>query len=269
MIPSIDFNQPDSAMTQDSANTALYQFKSSGCLWMRGVFDRKYIDEIRDQLHEICGDLKDPASSGYDNALHVGDRRMMIPVRFTGAFNDHRFYANPSLYAFMAEALGRDFILNGLGSVVSFPGAADQHVHRDHPQLYGSAIDDFLPPFAVTAIIPLVELNDRSGTTRMWPGSHLMKFLLNESEVPITEKPYFDPPAHPGDCLLMDYRLYHGGLANISSEIRPILYLIYSRPWFRDSVNYNKHLPLNPAPSEIGRVPDEYRHMFRHLKNTG
>ncbi|MGE3949106.1 MAG: phytanoyl-CoA dioxygenase family protein [Blastocatellales bacterium] len=266
MIPSIDYHQIEAGLMQESAKRASRHFKSMGCLLMSGVFDRLFIGEIREQLNEICGDLSNPTSIAYHNALQVGDRRMMIPVPFTGAFNDQRFYANPVLYSFLKDVLGCGFVLNGLGAVVSFPGAADQHIHRDHPMLFGSPVDDFLPPFAVTVIIPLVELNEKSGTTRMWPGSHLMKFLLENIEIPVSERPHIDPTAGPGDCLLMDYRLYHSGLANTSDAIRPILYLIYSRPWFRDSVNYKKHLPLNPSADELERIPDNYRHLFAHSK---
>lgn len=47
----------------------------------------------------------------------------------------------------------------------------------------------------------------------------------------------FAPGARIGDCLLVDYRLLHGGTANRGNNLRSIVYLIYSRPWFGDYRN--------------------------------
>ena len=41
-----------------------------------------------------------------------------------------------------------------------------------------------------------------------------------------------------GDAILFDYRLFHAGGANHSTERRPILYLIYARSWFDDTFNF-------------------------------
>jgi hypothetical protein len=57
----------------------------------------------------------------------------------------------------------------------------------------------------------------------------------------------------------MDYRLYHSGLANRSDKVRPILYITYFRPWFKDYVNYRKVPSLLFDEAEYEKAPPQYR----------
>jgi hypothetical protein len=60
---------------------------------------------------------------------------------------------------------------------------------------------------------------------------------------PSEDYPYVDPVAKPGDCLFMDYCLQYRGLPNRSSGVRPVIYNVYCRRWFRDDVNYSMQQP--------------------------
>jgi hypothetical protein len=73
-----------------------------------------------------------------------------------------------------------------------------------------------------------------TGTTRLWPRTHV---LDDEAAAAVAPE---DPVVLAGSCLLMDYRLRHGGTANRSETVRPILYNVYQRRWFRDFVNYGQ-----------------------------
>ena len=65
-----------------------------------------------------------------------------------------------------------------------------------------------------------------------------------------------------GDVYLMDFRLIHAGTANQSDQARPILYLVYSRPWFREDLNFDEQPPIRISRKQYQRVPSEYRHLF-------
>ena len=41
-----------------------------------------------------------------------------------------------------------------------------------------------------------------------------------------------------GDIIVFDYRVVHRGMANAASAARPVLYSTFSRPWFRDALNF-------------------------------
>ena len=45
--------------------------------------------------------------------------------------------------------------------------------------------------------------------------------------------------ARAGDAIIFDYRILHRGLANNSTNDRPLAYFTYGRSWFRDATNYS------------------------------
>jgi len=72
-----------------------------------------------------------------------------------------------------------------------------------------------------------------------------------------------------GDCYFMDYRLRHRGTPNQSSQPRPILYLVFTRPWFQDRKNYNKQPRLAIAPMEYEKISEEHRSLFGAMLPSG
>jgi hypothetical protein len=261
MLEVIGFGQQEiqtGMWRPDELSKALECFRVDGGLWLKGVFPPAYLNELCATLLEESEPYFDPGNECHPRASKVGDKRLMIPVEIKGAFNNSGLYAHPLVCSFMKRVLGGDFKLGGFGAVISLPGALDQHIHADHPALFGTKLDDFLPNFAVTMMVPLVDLNEFSGTTRMWMGSHLARHRAVNSGTDFDKGDYQDPYASVGDCLMMDYRLYHSGLANRSDKARPILYITYFRPWFKDYVNYRKHPPLLFDEAEYEKTPPQY-----------
>ncbi|MFS8803096.1 phytanoyl-CoA dioxygenase family protein, partial [Synechococcus sp. R60.2] len=147
------------------------------------------------------------------------------------------------------------------GAVVSLPGSADQQVHRDLSHLFGDeTLDAIIPCYALNLLIPLVEVNEENGMTRLWPGSHVV-FDAHYTEL-AQQMPFVDPPLAKGSCLLFDYRLIHLGRANRSPAPRPLLYNTYSRAWFRDPINYTQQPPLVIPAQEKERIPAEHQNLF-------
>jgi Ser/Thr protein kinase RdoA (MazF antagonist) len=173
----------------------------------------------------------------------------MLTVDFQPPFNHPTVYGNPLLLALMQGILGPDFVLGSFGAVIALPGAEAQHVHRDHPPLF-ETVSAPSPSFAVTVVVPLIDLTAETGSTRIWKGSHQIpgdqKLALSESAVPY-------PAA--GGCYLMDYQLLHGGTPNVSNIVRPILYIIYYRSWFQEAVNYDQQARLTVTPEAYDAVP--------------
>ena len=62
---------------------------------------------------------------------------------------------------------------------------------------------------------------------------------------------------------MMDYRLIHGGMLNDSETIRPILYLVYSRPWFRDGFNFTSQPAVQISKKQRKKVPERWQGLFR------
>ncbi|MGH9848282.1 MAG: phytanoyl-CoA dioxygenase family protein [Blastocatellia bacterium] len=263
MIPAAQFAQEETEQFHwhsDHLKNACEAFKSDGCLWLEEIFPTAFINKLHAKFVQDYNQYFEDRN--YPNALTVGDKRFMITVEIESLFNDPLLYAHPLITAFMSQVLGCEFKLGSFGVVVSLPGAADQQIHRDHAALFGTRIDDFLPSFAITMILPLVDLNEITGTTRMWRKSHLGSYWDLNPETDFGKRDYQDPYARIGDCLLMDHRLYHSGLANSSNQVRPIIYITYSRPWFRDCANFHKQPPLLINEREYRKVPAGLKRLF-------
>src|SRR5580700_11311083 len=84
----------------------------------------------------------------------VGERRFMIPVPLEGEAAEPGVWRHPQVLSILRDVLGHAVVLHAFGAVVALEGADDQHVHPDHPPLYGSTgVESLLPPYAVTAVI--------------------------------------------------------------------------------------------------------------------
>lgn len=234
-------------------------FYDDGFVVIRNAFSPEYVQGLYDYFVDSYGRYFEDRV--YDDASHVGDKRTMLTVDIEGPFNTPDFYASPRLMPVINALLGDWVVLGGVGAVTSLPGADIQHLHRDHRGLFDEnhPATPLLPPYAITVILPLVPIDATNGTTRMYAGSHRVTRAIAEA------KPTVDPYTELGDCIFMDYRMLHRGLANNSDRIRPILYVTYYREWFRDYQNYSKHNPLSLTMEEYAKMPPEQRYLVSWL----
>jgi ectoine hydroxylase-related dioxygenase (phytanoyl-CoA dioxygenase family) len=223
------------ALGTNTVEYASQHFRVDGALIIEDIVDAALIAEARRVFAEAYSQYMD--GRGYDDALSVGDRRLLITINLEAPFDDPQFFANPYLLPVLEAALDDGFVIGALGIVCSLPSAPAQHRHNDGGFLFPrSGIDRLLPASAITVGIPLLEMNEVHGTTALWLGSH-----RDASRVPIEEGS--KPVVREGSCMLWDFRLSHGGTPNRSELPRPLLYLTYCRPWFLDHLNYGESNP--------------------------
>jgi ectoine hydroxylase-related dioxygenase (phytanoyl-CoA dioxygenase family) len=258
-LPSIRISDAElSTKTLDPGTRLLSRqvFASKGVLTIENAFAPEFIVSLRDAF--LADNARHLVDRETDETLKVGDKRILVPVQIAGAFNTPQLYANPFVFPLVQDALSVECVLGSFGAVTALPGAEQQHIHRDHPFLFHEeGIDTAMPAFAVNVVVPLVDLNDHHGTTRVWPGSHRV-WPNHEAK----QLPFDDPLAPVGSCILMDYRLLHSGTPSRSNQMRTILYLIYHRPWFKDYVNFLKVKELLVPAEEYGYIPQPYQKWF-------
>ncbi len=250
--------------------TAAHQFRVQGCLWLQNSLAREKVIAMREQF--LNDYANQDLSEVHSKCLHVGDKRYMFTVRVEGAFADPDVYAAPRIMPVLESLMGKDCILQSVGVVCAYPGAAMQHVHRDHPSLFEEAggLNSFLPPFALHVVIPLADLTPETGTTALWEGSHRFRNRSVENQLSKDQLLQAEGAVMPwpkmGDSYFMDFRLRHAGTANNTDQPRPILYLVYSRRWFQDRKNYEsrQQRPIEISQAEYDRLPEEHRHLFEN-----
>jgi len=234
-------------------------FRKNGVLLIKNYYAVEYIQNLKKEfVDKYAYYLEDKV---FDNALRVGHRRTMLTMRFEGLFKERKYYLGNSLRQLMRVLLGDSFIINSLGAVVSLPGAKEQSVHRDHPNLYSDGGVEMMkvgPPYAITVGIPLVKTDEICGGTKFWLGSHLRD--LNSLQV--EEVDGVDASCDLGDIILFDYRILHKGMANKADKIRPMLYNVYSSPWFRDEMNYTKQDFMTLSRANYEEILEEDKKLF-------
>ena len=190
----------------------------------------------------------------------------MIATEIKGKLNDPVLYANDRLMPVLQDLLGNGFVVSSFGSVIAFPGAQSQPVHFDYPPLFESeATCATLPPHAITLVVPLVDLTETTGSTSLWLKSHTSagaRLKLQELVESGSSEGAVFPLAKMGDAYLMDFRLIHSGMPNNSSIARPILYIVYSRPWFNESMNFAEQPRINLSRKQYRKIPKAWRHLF-------
>lgn len=244
--------------TQEACNRRLSesQLRKHGVAAVSDGFRPELIGALAADFFKRFGGLSEAELER--DALRVGHERYMLTPELTGAFGEAELLAAAWAVPILSSVLGADFILNSVSVVVAYPGAREQHAHTDHPELFGTTARlSRLPPHAVTLVVPLVKLDDALRGTWVWPGSHRRSpRYCRRSEL--------RPPL--GGAGLVDYRLHHAGAPMRAQVPRPMLYLVYSRPWFRDAVNFARLRPLNLPGDFSKRADPALRKLLSHLE---
>jgi ectoine hydroxylase-related dioxygenase (phytanoyl-CoA dioxygenase family) len=142
--------------------------------------------------------------------------------------------------------------------VVSHPGATTQHPHRDHEHLFSDpGLGPSLPVYAINVAVPLVDVDVKTGPTGVWLGSHRLP-----ANPPVERHSMTVAALQRGDCMLLDYRTMHAGLPNASGRPRPIVYMVYARPWFFDHSNHVSRIPLDMSLDHYNRLTEPVRRLL-------
>ncbi|MFJ7306076.1 phytanoyl-CoA dioxygenase family protein [Streptomyces sp. NPDC099088] len=250
------------SFSKETLQAATRLMAEDGVLVLADVIDVQAVHNARKEFFAKYWTMPsgDDAPARFGQA--VGHRRSMVALDFSGAMGNHRIFASPFCKSILSDLLGPQFVIAGYLAVCSLPGARAQRVHRDHPLLFPKdpTASYSLPPYCLTLVIPLVDVDLTNGVTATWPGSHKGDSALSAGASPDRA---FCPTVKIGSAYLMDYRLQHCGLANMSDQPRPIITLNFSRGWFIDHAN------MQPRPKisahDLSSIPDEHRHLFAQI----
>jgi hypothetical protein len=249
-------------LSPDSEGAAYGAFHQHGCVLLRGALPLPTVDAMHREFVSQFGSLdlarmRDQAEKPAPNRLtQVGGARYDIALRMTGAFGRTDVFANGLLLNFLRPLLGADMHLNSFTAVVSHPNAPQQRAHRDYPHLFFEpGVGTRLPVHAVNVVVPLIDVEIETGPTGVWLGSHRLGGIAVQAESLTISA------LRRGDCMLLDYRTLHTGLPNLSEQARPMLYMVYARPWFFDQHNHFRRSrnPLDMPIEQYNNLPAPVR----------
>ena len=249
------------ALSPQTAAAANALFREHGCVLLRGALAPSIITAMHDQFVAEFGALDSPAMQAEaakpppTRFLMVGDARYDIVLRMTGAFGRPEIFANSLLVAFLHSLLGPDMQLSNFSVVAAHPDAPEQDMHRDYGHLFAEpGVGPNLPIYAVNVAVPLVDVDIEMGPTRIWPDTH----RKNQGDF-VSLRTGLTYAMRRGDCMLVDYRTMHAGAHNRSGRMRPIVYMVYARPWFFDQANHITRIPLDMPFEQFEALPGSLR----------
>jgi ectoine hydroxylase-related dioxygenase (phytanoyl-CoA dioxygenase family) len=237
----------------DSFSHAVKTFLSSGCCVIPDVLPQKFISDTlvkaTNDLEFLEGELnllreKAIQEENANLLAQVGRGDFRELVDRDGGRRDVRFQLdryplsargliyNSTVFPIVKALLGGgDICLLYAGVMWAKPNnSADepQKWHGDGGHLFHHT---HLPPHCINVFYPLVDLSKENGCTEFVPGSHqLGSFDKRRNH-------QFGLCCKAGGAVLFDYRLKHRGGSNVSKKPRPVLYLAYAKPFFRDAGN--------------------------------
>ena len=248
--------------SSEKTDLASSLFRQHGALVVENVFDVDMLQAIKKLILDRYDSYFEPRE--YDDCLRLGDKRHMVTLDIEGPINSPDLYDNPFISAITKKILGKDFILGAINIGVSLPDSRNQSIHKDYPPLFDEDDEfrDNIPCFALAVLIPLVQHSHTVGTTLVIKDSHKIDHIEAQ------KLPGQAPLLEIGSCLMIDYRVGHQGLANSSEDVvRPLLTLIFHRPWFRDCVNYRKQLPVKIDDAAFNSAPERLKELVSWAKS--
>ncbi|MFO0603239.1 MAG: phytanoyl-CoA dioxygenase family protein [Polyangiales bacterium] len=145
---------------------------------------------------------------------------------------------HPRVLAIVESVLGPDCVLSGTIARTPAPGAAAQNLHRD-TEFWSPSMTAIDAPLGLNALFAVDAIRADNGATLAVPRSHRLDAPRGAPAVPIE--------LAPGDCLLFDLRLVHGGGANVSNELRRAVFAMYVRSWIKPMVDGPRSTPPEVA----------------------
>jgi ectoine hydroxylase-related dioxygenase (phytanoyl-CoA dioxygenase family) len=251
---------PAKSNSTDTFGHAIGTFLSSGCCVIEDALSQNFVKNAfhkatqdLELLEEELGNLRQKAIQQQNTNLLAqvgrGDFRELVfrdggrrDVRFQldrFPFSAQGLVYNPIIFPLVKALLGGgDICLLYAGVMWAKPNndiSEPQKWHGDGGHLFDHTD---LPPHCINVFYPLVDLSTENGCTEFVPGSHRLRHF--DSTIETT----FGLCCKIGGAVLFDYRLKHRGGSNISQEPRPVLYLAYSKPFFRDTGNIRSESSL-------------------------
>jgi ectoine hydroxylase-related dioxygenase (phytanoyl-CoA dioxygenase family) len=229
------------------------QLKDVGYIILEQIIDQDTINRVYEAYLPIYKDhLEEPEVC---RRLESGAPYVRRPMPLAPPFNDEIICANPIAMQAIGEIMG-DFICTLFYHFTLMPGSSPQLCHVDTTEDLFPGLPVALPTYSLSVNIPLVDFTEENGSTEVWPGTHLQPLSGNLGER-CRALPSARTNVRAGDLIIRDLRLWHRGMSNQTAMIRPMLYLLYCRPWYRFPTQ-----PITLTPGWEDSLSERARRIF-------
>jgi ectoine hydroxylase-related dioxygenase (phytanoyl-CoA dioxygenase family) len=251
-------------------------FRVCGVVVVEGALRGAFLREVQAAQAEVTRAYlaeaeRDVTKFDYTAGKITSEGRYLVHLPFEPPISDERLLAAPAVLPLLRTLIadGRyEFEVGDLSVVTSMPRTPAQHMHNDTGQVFkhdprwkahranvhaaarrasraGRRAHDRassvgwtgVPPHGIISFWPMLDMRAEHGPTRFVCGTHVECFASEEECERRTKT--IAPTADAGAAILFDMRLKHAGGENRSDVQRPVLYITYVRPWYKDYVNFH------------------------------
>jgi hypothetical protein len=252
----------ESELSPDTLDAALLELRELGYVTLEAVLPPAWIGKMRTACDAVLEEYV-AAQGGAEGIMekrrgHVG---MFAPVRLP--FMDPLAIENPFALQIMEAAMGKDLYCVFYNTNTAWPGSGIQGLHRDTAHLFPE-LSFALPVATVVVNINLVDFTMESGSTEVWPGTHLVvdgPLGYSTYEERAMRHPSVRTHMPAGSVTVRDMRMWHRGMPNHSSFPRTMLALVYNRPIIKDRGTWEPGMKI--PRSMWDQMSPRAQHLFR------
>ena len=231
------------------------QIRVNGYAVLPGVLPPDRVAAMRERFLELL------SARAAAEPTNRGANRYQMYVPWESPFTDPLLYENDDVLALAEAVMEPDLALVYFASDTPLPGSDYQRVHSDTRLLFPETRLS-LPAYGLVLNVPLVDCTEENGSLEFWPGgTHLSPVRPGPEEMGrlAAQLPSARANLPAGSLLLRDLRMWHRGTPNRSSQPRPHLALVYTRPWYRF-----EQQPPTLSHAAFDALSERARRLLRH-----
>ena len=216
-----------------------YAMRLRGWALFQGVVDPDLIPRLKTDIR-----AKQEECRGYQVKNGIAANMEGTAHHVIGSGNSlDEFLTRLYLDACIRQYFDGSYILNSFGAAINQPAGAGSYVHNVHRD-----VRTYSHPFRLllNMLVMLDDFTVENGATRVLSGSHQIREkpsddFFQTNAVPLTGR--------AGSIVLFDSNLWHAAGHNTTDKIRAGLTLTFSRPFFKQQMDYPRFLGQQYAAS--------------------
>lgn len=238
--------------TTADLNRFAEELNRDGICVIRGLFDRRLIEEWADAFNELFQKRQNQPGG----LAPREQSRYYLTFPWVSPFANVDVFANPVIMGILDRVFYQEYKMVQLGADIPVQGSDYQEIHRDFRPLFSDQI--VTPLYALAVNFPLVEVTAENGPFQMARGTHVLPREEGLVKVAAGEIPIESFYMQPGDVMIRSPLALHRGSPNRTNTPRPMVVMGYVMHWL-----HTAKVDLTVQRDYYESLPEEIRELLR------
>lgn len=248
-------------MNNDDLSRHLEAIAVEGFTIIEDVFSTERAEAFRERVRQVERDSLHPLAPGeteQDSSFYRTSGLLRVDPMFWEVPID------PTVTQVVEGVLGEDFLLSTFTGIDLKPhGGNIQPLHPDDALV--GVPRPHQHPIGCTVMWAITEFSEKTGGTRLLPGSHRepLDLLWTQDRAKLAQT--VQPKMEPGTVLVFDHAIFHGASDNRSDQWRLGLQVSYHVGWVRPYNNWFRTIPIE----EVREYPEKLQDLLGYKTYKG